>query len=149
MSDLSGTYMGMAILMAKNSKANRAKVGAILVTSSGVILPAYNGTPMGDDNRCEDDQNVTLPTVVHAETNAILKAAREGVSVVDAELYVTLSPCLRCAAMLIQSGIKKVIYKDVYRDDSSINYLQRNGIQTIQIETECITSRAISKMETS
>ena len=119
----------MAFLMAKNSKAVRAKVGAVLVTSSGVIMPSYNGTAAGTNNTCEDESGFTKIEVIHAELNCLIKAAREGVSVQGATVYVTMSPCRHCAALMIQSGIKRVVYSQQYRDASGIEYLVDNGVE--------------------
>lgn len=129
---LDETYMGTAMLHARLSKAIRAQVGAVLVTSQGVTLTGYNGTPTGLSNECEDthwdanhgDYLVTKPEVIHAELNCILKAAREGVSCIGATMYVTLSPCVPCAAMMIQAGVKRLVYKEMYRDQSGINLLR-------------------------
>jgi dCMP deaminase len=132
---LDETYMGTAMLHARLSKAVRAQVGAVLVTSQGVTLTGYNGTPAGLPNECETvvktslpeyfkDTLVTKPEVIHAELNCILKAAREGVSCIGATMYVTLSPCVPCAAMMIQAGVKRLVYKEVYRDQSGINLLR-------------------------
>lgn len=126
--------MGTALLYAKQSKANRAKVGAALVTNTGIVIPGYNGTPTGTDNTCEYENDVTLPSVIHAELNCLLKAAREGVSVIDSVLYVTLSPCEPCAAMLLQAGVRKIIFKDEYRNNSGINYLKKYGKEVIQYD---------------
>ncbi len=133
-------YMGTALLHAKKSKAARAKVGAVLVTKTGIIIPGYNGTPSGTDNACEDQVRVedgivlvTKPEVLHAELNTIMKAAREGVSVLGSTVYVTLSPCLPCSAMLLQAGISRLIYKDKYRDNSGVEYLQKYGIECRQM----------------
>jgi dCMP deaminase len=133
-------YMGTALLHAKKSKAVRAKVGAVLVTKTGIIIPGYNGTPSGTDNACEDQVReedgivlVTKPEVLHAELNTIMKAAREGVSVLGSTVYVTLSPCLPCSAMLLQAGISRLIYKDKYRDNSGVEYLQKYGIECRQM----------------
>lgn len=127
------TYMDFALKMALNSKAIRAKVGAVLVTKHGVVLTGYNGTPSGTDNSCEMfDSNgnyVTKPEVLHAELNCIMKAAREGVSCIDATVYVTLSPCVQCAAMMKQVGIKRVVYLMEYRDNTGIEYLKNNGVK--------------------
>lgn len=127
---LDETYMGTALLHARLSKAIRAQVGAVLVTSQGVTLTGYNGTPRGLNNCCELFQTwhegpvyVTKPEVIHAELNCILKAAREGVSCIGATMYVTLSPCVPCAAMMIQAGVKRLVYKEVYRDQGGINLL--------------------------
>lgn len=128
---LDETYMGTAMLHARLSKAKRAQVGAVLVTNQGVTLTGYNGTPRGLSNACEVFQTVhdtgpvyvTKPEVIHAELNCILKAAREGVSCIGATMYVTLSPCVPCAAMMIQAGIKRLVYKDIYRDQGGIALL--------------------------
>lgn len=126
-------YMGTAMLYAKLSKAKRAQVGSCLVTKNGVVLGGVNGTPTGLSNECETDEwnghdqgtvLVTKPEVIHAELNCILKAAREGVSCVGATMYVTLSPCTPCAAMMIQAGVKRLVYKEMYRDQSGINLLR-------------------------
>ena len=148
--ELDGVYMGMAFRMAKLSKARRAQVGAMLVTGHGVILSGYNGTASGTDNNCEVEQTdfsnwdgtshtfasklVTKPEVIHAELNCIMKAAREGVSVVDSTVYVTMMPCVPCAAMMLQAGIKRVVYQDVYRDDSGVKYLRLNGVIVDQVK---------------
>lgn len=134
---LDETYMGTAMLHARLSKAIRAQVGAVLVTSQGVTLTGYNGTPRGLPNECEELKPqefprepalVTKSEVIHAELNCILKAAREGVSCIGATMYVTLSPCVPCAAMMIQAGVKRLVYKDLYRDQGGTNLLQRAGV---------------------
>ncbi len=133
---LDETYMGTAMLHARLSKAKRAQVGAVLVTSQGVTLTGYNGTPRGLSNLCEDthwdanhgDYLVTKPEVIHSELNCILKAAREGVSCIGATMYVTLSPCVPCAAMMIQAGVKRLVYKQMYRDQGGINLLRDAAI---------------------
>lgn len=133
---LDETYMGTAILHSKLSKARRAQVGAILVTSQGVTLTGYNGTAVGRPNDCEvfhtvhdgEAVYVTKPEVIHAELNCIMKAAREGVSCVDATVYVTLAPCVQCAAMMLQAGVKRVVYLQQYRDDSGVKLLQESNV---------------------
>jgi dCMP deaminase len=133
---LDETYMGTALLHAKLSKARRAQVGAVLVTSHGVTLTGYNGTPTGCSNECEEEYidkdwfvtRITKPEVIHAELNCIMKAAREGVSCIGATVYVTLSPCIQCSAMLVQAGVKRVVYKQQYRDDSGVELLKSCGI---------------------
>jgi dCMP deaminase len=134
--DLDETYMGTAILHSKLSKARRAQVGAILVTRQGVTLTGYNGTAAGRPNDCEVFHTVhdgkpvyvTKPEVIHAELNCIMKAAREGVSCVDAIVYVTLAPCVQCAAMMVQAGVKRVVYLQQYRDNSGIELLQESNV---------------------
>lgn len=130
-------YMGTAILYSKLSKAKRAKVGAVLVTNNGVVLGGVNGTPVGCPNECEYEVHdigraypdlVTKPEVIHSELNCIMKAAREGVSCIGATVYVTLSPCIQCSAMLVQAGVKRVVYKQQYRDDSGVELLKSCGI---------------------
>ena len=127
-------YMGVALLNARLSKAKRKKVGSVIVTKDKVLLCGYNGTATGTDNTCEDGNNTTLPTVIHSELNSILKAAREGVSVKDATLFVTLSPCLMCASMLLQAGITEVVYLEDYRDKSGVDFLVKYGVKCRQIE---------------
>lgn len=125
-------YLGNAIGFSRLSKSRRTKVGACLVTPTGVVLPGYNGTPSGADNNCEDEIDgvlVTKPSVIHAELNTIMKAAKQGVSVNGAVMYVTLSPCESCSAMLVQAGIKRVVYSEKYRDDAGIKYLLEHGVQ--------------------
>jgi dCMP deaminase len=130
-------YMSIAINYSKLSKAVRAQVGACLVTEQGVVLGGVNGMPVGGSNVCEHSKHLpradiieltTKKEVIHAETNAVLKAAREGVSCMNSTVYVTLSPCVTCSAMLINAGIKKLIYKDEYRDSSGIQLLHQHGI---------------------
>jgi dCMP deaminase len=133
---LDETYMGTAMLHARLSKAIRAQVGAVLVTKQGVTLTGYNGTAVGRPNDCEEEYIdkdwfvtlVTKPEVIHAELNCIMKAAREGVSCVDATVYVTLAPCVQCAAMMLQAGVKRVIYMKEYRDNSGIKLLQEANV---------------------
>lgn len=135
-SELDDVYMGTAILHSRLSKAKRAQVGAVLVTSHGVTLTGYNGTPTGLPNDCETFETVhdnkpvyvTKPEVIHAELNCIMKAAREGVSCIGATVYVTLSPCVQCSAMLIQAGVKRVVYHQLYRDVAGIALLQEAGV---------------------
>lgn len=137
------TYMQMARTISVHSKALRKQVGACLVTKHGVVIPAYNGTPSGMDNNCEEDKGydeltqsqilVTKPEVIHAELNCILKAAKEGVSVVDSVVYVTLSPCVPCAAMMIQSGVRRVVFSEQYRDNSGIILLKTAGVAVTHI----------------
>lgn len=127
-------YMQTALLHASLSKAVRAKVGSCLVTKQGVCLTGYNGEYSGGSNICEDELGVTKPTVIHSELNCILRAAKEGISVLDSTLYVTLSPCQSCSAMLIQSGIKRVVYLQQYRCNKGIDLLQQAGIVVHKLE---------------
>lgn len=130
-------YMQIAESYASISKAVRKRVGACLVTSQGSILGGVNGTARGSDNACErvlpNGELETLETTIHAELNCILRAAREGVSVLDSTIYVSLSPCVRCSALLIQAGVKRVVYKEAYRDKSGVQYLQDNNVLVEQL----------------
>lgn len=130
-------YFGTAYLHSKLSKANRLKVGACIVTASGAVIPGYNGTPAGTDNACEEydffSKATTKPEVLHAELNAILKCAREGISCFNATMYITHAPCRACSAMIVQSGIKKVFYREEYRDLSGTEYLNRYNVPTIKV----------------
>lgn len=130
--------MSVANAHAMLSKASRKRVGACLVTKTGVIIPGYNGTAVGASNECEDVLEdgtlITKPTVIHAELNSILKAAKEGVSVVDSILYVSLSPCIPCSAMIIQAGVKEVVYSEMYRDVEGIEHLVSNDVLVRQFE---------------
>jgi len=125
-------YMEVAESHAKLSKAERKKVGCALVTANGAILGGCNGLAPNSSNTLEyKDGNVlfTKPEVIHAELNCILKAAREGVSVVGATLYTTLSCCKPCSEMVAASGVKRVVYKEEYRDTSSLDFLMKANIK--------------------
>ena len=114
-------YLAMAAIWAQNSYCKRRQVGALLVKDKMIISDGYNGTPSGFENECEDDQNVTKPYVLHAEANAITKVARSNNSSDRATLYVTSSPCIECAKLIIQAGIARVVFSDNYRiDDGKI-----------------------------
>lgn len=137
--ELDVCYMKVAYAHAELSKAVRKKVGACLVTASGVVVPGYNGTPKGDDNNCEDSAEgvlVTKPTVIHAELNCIMKCAEEGIVAKGSKLYVTMSPCLPCAALIVQAGISEVLYHELYRDFSSLVYLLNNGVEVLHLDFE-------------
>ena len=127
--------MQIALELSRRSKAIRVKVGCLLVTADQIMIGAYNGTPSGWDNCCEDvhetelfEHLVTKSSVIHSELNAILHAARQGVSVKGATLYVTLSPCVSCSAMISQVGIKRVVYLNEYRDTTGVDVLREHGI---------------------
>jgi dCMP deaminase len=122
-------YMEMAAVWATNSYCKRRQVGALLVKDRMIISDGYNGTPSGFENICEDENGVTKPYVLHAEANAISKIAKSGNSALDATLYVTASPCLECAKLIIQSGIRRVVYRDEYRLTDGIDLLRRAGIE--------------------
>ena len=130
---LDKVYMQNAVNIATLSHARRKKVGCVLVTPDNVMLSSYNGTPSGWDNNCEHhisyiDELKTKDTVIHAELNAILHAARQGVSVKGSTIYISLSPCASCSAMIAQAGIKRVVYQEEYRDTSGIDLLRKHGI---------------------
>lgn len=129
-------YIKMAFIWAENSYCRRRKVGALLVKDKMIISDGYNGTPSGFENICEDENNVTKPYVLHAEANAITKVARSNNSSNDATLYVTSSPCIECAKLIIQAGIKRVVYADAYRLSDGIELLKRAKIELVSIETD-------------
>jgi dCMP deaminase len=121
---LDSVYMNVAKEIASLSHCVRSKVGALLVKDGNVISFGYNGTPSGMDNCCERD-NVTLPHVIHAEVNAVLKAAKTGTSVDGATLYLTLSPCLDCSKLILQAGVKRVVYLETYRNLDGPEFLKQ------------------------
>ena len=126
-------YLEMAQIWAQNSYCKRRKVGALLVKDRMIISDGYNGTPSGFENICEED-GVTKPYVLHAEANAITKVAKSGNSSEGATLYVTASPCLECSKLIIQSGIKRVVYRDEYRLTDGIDLLRRAGIEVERVD---------------
>lgn len=121
-------YIEMASVWARNSYCKRRQVGALLVKDRMIISDGYNGTPSGFENVCEDENGVTKPYVLHAEANAISKVAKSGNSSEGAALYVTASPCVECAKLIIQAGIRRVVYRDEYRLTDGIDLLKRAGI---------------------
>ena len=127
------SYLEMAEIWAQNSYCKRRKVGALLVKDRMIISDGYNGTPSGFENICEED-GVTKPYVLHAEFNAITKVAKSGNSSEGATLYVTASPCLECSKLIIQSGIKRVVYRDEYRLTDGIDLLRRAGIEVERVD---------------
>ncbi len=127
-------YMQMAQIWAQNSYCNRRKVGALIVRDNMIISDGYNGTPSGFPNQCEDENNKSFPYVLHAEANAITKIARSNNSSQDATLYVTSSPCIECAKLIIQSGIKRVVYGEPYRLSNGIDLLKQASITVDYIE---------------
>lgn len=127
-------YIEMASIWAKNSYCRRRQVGALIVKDRMIISDGYNGTPSGFENVCEDENGVTKPYVLHAEANAITKVAKSGNSSAGSTLYVTASPCVECAKLIIQSGISRVVYRDEYRITDGIELLQRAGIEVVKID---------------
>ncbi len=124
-------YILMAKIWAENSYCERRKVGALIVKDKMIISDGYNGTPSGFENICEDENNVTKPYVLHAEANAITKIARSNNSSDGATMYVTDAPCIECAKLIIQAGIKRLVYSKEYRVEDGINLLKRAGIEVI------------------
>lgn len=133
---LDSRYLRMAQIWAENSYCNRRKVGAILVKDKMIISDGYNGTPSGFENVCEDEEGKTKPYVLHAEANAITKVAKSANNSDGATLYVTTSPCIECSKLIIQSGIKRVVYTDPYRNNDGLDLLQKAGINVCKIDLE-------------
>lgn len=128
-------YLRMATIWSENSYCERRKVGAIIVKDKMIISDGYNGTPAGFENVCEDENGLTKPYVLHAEANAISKVARSNNSSDAATLYVTASPCLECAKLIIQAGIRRVVFNNLYRLTDGIDLLRRAGIECVHIST--------------
>ena len=127
-------YLRMATIWAANSYCRRRQVGAIIVKDKMIISDGFNGTPSGFENVCEDENDSTKPYVLHAEANAITKVARSSNSSDGATLYVTTSPCIECSKLIIQSGIKRVVYNESYRMHDGIDLLKRAGVECVQID---------------
>lgn len=127
-------YLEMATVWAKNSYCKRKQVGALLVKDKMIISDGYNGTPSGFENECEDEDFVTKPYVLHAEANAITKVAKSNNSSDGATLYVTTLPCIECAKLIIQSGIRRVVYSNDYRQKAGLDLLNRANIEMVKIE---------------
>lgn len=134
--ELDKKYIRMARIWAENSYCTRRKVGALIVKEKMIISDGYNGTPSGFENVCETEDGVTKSYVLHAEANAITKIAKSGNSSLGATLYVTASPCIECAKLIIQSGIKRVVYSEKYRLEDGIELLKRAGVEVEFIEVE-------------
>jgi dCMP deaminase len=127
-------YLEMAEVWSRNSYCKRRKVGALLVKDRTIISDGYNGTPSGFENICEDENGATKPYVLHAEANAITKVAKSGNSSEGATLFVTASPCAECAKLIIQAGIRRVVYRDAYRLTDGLDLLKRAGIEIEQAQ---------------
>ncbi len=127
-------YLRMAAIWAENSYCRRRQVGAILVKGQMIISDGFNGTPAGFENVCEDSEGITKPYVLHAEANAISKVARSNNSSQGSTLYVTASPCLECAKLIIQAGIERVVFNELYRITDGIELLNRAGVECVHIE---------------
>ena len=129
-------YLRMARIWTENSYCVRRKVGALVVKDKMIISDGYNGTPSGFENVCEDDNNVTKPYVLHAEANAITKLARSSNNSDGSTLYVTAAPCIECSKLIIQSGIKRVVYGEKYRLEEGIELLRKANIEVIYLNPE-------------
>ncbi len=129
-------YLRMAGIWAENSYCKRRQVGALIVKDKMIISDGYNGTPAGFENVCEDENNVTKPYVLHAEANAITKVARSNNSSENATLYITDSPCMECAKLIIQAGIRRVVYSKKYRNTEGLELLQRAEIELVYVDEE-------------
>lgn len=129
--ELDKRYLRMASIWAENSYCKRRQVGALIVKDKMIISDGYNGTPADFENICEDENGITKPYVLHAEANAITKLARSSNNSDNATLYVTASPCIECAKLIIQAGIKRVVYGEKYRISDGIELLARAGIETL------------------
>jgi len=129
-------YLEMALIWAQNSYCKRRQVGALIVMEKMIISDGYNGTPSGFENVCEDEDGVTKPYVLHAEANAITKVAKSHNSSENSTLYVTTSPCMECAKLIIQSGIKRVVYCNRYHKTDGLDLLKRAGIELVFIDQE-------------
>ncbi len=127
-------YLRMAHIWSENSYCKRRQVGALIVKDKMIISDGYNGTPSGFENVCEDENNQTFPYVLHAEANAITKIARSGNNSENATLYVTDAPCIECSKLIIQAGIKRVIYSRNYRLEDGINLLRKAGVEVCYLE---------------
>ncbi len=127
-------YLEMAAIWAKNSYCKRRQVGALIVKDKMIISDGFNGTPEGFENECEDENDKTKAYVLHAEANAITKVAKSGNNSLGATLYATTSPCIECAKLIIQAGIKRVVYLDDYRNDDGFKLLKRANIEVINFK---------------
>ena len=132
---LDSRYLRMAQIWSENSYCVRRKVGALIVRDNMIISDGYNGTPSGFPNVCEEN-NVTFPYVLHAEANAITKVARSNNSSEGGTLYVTASPCMECSKLIIQSGIKRVVFSDLYRIQDGLDLLRMAGIKVVHMPLE-------------
>ncbi|MBN2668724.1 MAG: dCMP deaminase family protein [Bacteroidales bacterium] len=134
--DIDKKYLAMAKIWAGNSYCERRKVGALIVKDKMIISDGYNGTPSGFENHCEDEHGRTKDYVLHAEANAITKVAKSSNSSEGATLYVTTSPCIECSKLIIQSGIKRVVFSDLYHTHNGLELLNRVGIQVEHLSIE-------------
>ena len=133
---LDSRYLRMARIWAENSYCKRRQVGALVVKDKMIISDGYNGTPSGFENQCEDEHNLTKPYVLHAEANAITKLARSSNNSEGVTIYIIASPCIECAKLIIQAGIKRVVYGEKYRLEDGINLLRRANIEVIYLNPD-------------
>ncbi|ALO48643.1 deoxycytidylate deaminase [Hoylesella enoeca] len=129
-------YLRMARIWAENSYCKRRQVGALVVKDKMIISDGFNGTPSGFENECEDDTNMTKPYVLHAEANAITKLARSSNNSDGSTLYVTAAPCIECSKLIIQAGIKRVVYAEKYRLEDGPDLLRRAGVEVIYLNPD-------------
>lgn len=127
-------YLEMTRIWAENSYCVRRKVGALIVKGRMIISDGYNGTPAGFENICEDESGKTKPYVLHAEANAITKVAKSNNSSENSTLYITAAPCIECSKLIIQAGIRRVVFSDEYHSNDGFNLLKRAGIEVVQIQ---------------
>ena len=140
-------YLRMARIWAENSYCRRRKVGALVVKEKMIISDGYNGTPSGFENICEDDNQLTKPYVLHAEANAITKLARSHNNSEGSTLYVTASPCIECSKLIIQAGIRRVVYGERYRLDDGIRLLERAGIEVVYLNDQTLNEQDDERRE--
>lgn len=129
-------HMRVAYVYANLSHCSRRKVGCVIVKDNNIIAIGYNGTPKGEDNCCEDNLNNTKPTVIHAEDNALRKLTKRSESAENSTMFVTTAPCILCAPRIIDAGINKVYYVELYRTTEGIEYLQNRGISIEQLKID-------------
>ena len=126
----------MAFIWAENSYCKRRQVGALLVKDNMIISDGFNGTPSGFENCCEDSEGVTYPYVLHAEANAITKVARSNNSSAGSTLYITTSPCMECSKLIIQAGIRRIVYAEEYRITNGLDLLRQAGVEVVYFPNE-------------
>jgi len=129
-------YLQMARIWAQNSYCKRRQVGALIVKARMIISDGYNGTPEGFENVCEDEDNKTKPYVLHAEANAITKVAKSNNSSEGSTLYVTTSPCMECSKLIIQSGIKRVVFSELYNKEEGLRLLEKAKVEWIHLKID-------------
>lgn len=132
-------YLKMASVWGSSSHCKRMKVGCLVVKDKSIISDGYNGPPSGFPNVCESEDMITLPYVLHAEANAITKLAKTTQSSIGSTMYVTLSPCFECAKLIIQSGIKRIVFSDVYRNIDPIIFLSEGGVEITRISPKYLS----------